>query len=503
MNKIIKDIKEALNTDNKTKAYDTQAKVIRSEGQTLWVHIPGGVDETPVKKTINAKAGDTVQVRVSGGSAWLVGNQSAPPTDDTTAVEVRNEVKETNAVVKLVKTIAEQAQKIAGNTNQYFWHTQSGTDTGAHITEIPQEDFIDDPQNGGGNLLARSNGIAVRDGLTELAMFGANGAQIGQNANGKTRTEIGSDGMQIMQKNSSGNDIQIANLGYGDSTDSAGSVTTSPYYTLGRRLSTAPAYSSSATYNYGDICEHDGKIYVCKYAISTPEAWNANHWSYSVGSYSVAENRDNVASASESHAEGVYTKAIGLRSHTEGMDTVAIGSESHAEGNGTYAGGLASHAEGRNTKALGEASHASGRHTIANAEYQTVIGKYNTPLGDPTVVESGVPFIIGNGTDENNRSNALTVDWNGKIQTPQMQEGTIATTSVSANSYTDVSVTFPKAMSGTPIVVCSVVSTSTAGAIGSITAAVTRTSTTGFTCRIFNAGSTARTPAVNWIALNI
>lgn len=85
MNKIIKELQEALNTDNKTKAYDTQAKVVRSEGSTLWVHIPGGVDETPVKKTIGAKVGDTVQVRVAGGSAWIVGNQSAPPTDDARA----------------------------------------------------------------------------------------------------------------------------------------------------------------------------------------------------------------------------------------------------------------------------------------------------------------------------------------------------------------------------------------------------------------------------------
>ena len=69
---------------------------------------------------------------------------------------------------------------IAANTDQYFWHTETGTDTGAHITEIPKEDFLDDPANGGGNLLARSNGIAVRDGLTELARFGANGLQVGK-----------------------------------------------------------------------------------------------------------------------------------------------------------------------------------------------------------------------------------------------------------------------------------------------------------------------------------
>ena len=76
--------------------------------------------------------------------------------------------------------VATEAISIAGNTNQYFWHTETGTDTGAHITEIPQEEFLADPEHGGGNLLARTNGIAVRDGLKETATFGASGSRIGE-----------------------------------------------------------------------------------------------------------------------------------------------------------------------------------------------------------------------------------------------------------------------------------------------------------------------------------
>lgn len=71
--------------DKKAKGYDTQAKVTRVEGSTAYVHIPGGVDETPAQMTINAKKGDTVRVRVAGGTAWLVGNATNPPTDDATA----------------------------------------------------------------------------------------------------------------------------------------------------------------------------------------------------------------------------------------------------------------------------------------------------------------------------------------------------------------------------------------------------------------------------------
>lgn len=83
----VKELAEAIRISGKkkTKGYDTTAEVKRIEGRTAWVHIPGGVDETPVLMTINAKAGDSVQVRVSGGRAWIIGNGTAPPTDDTKA----------------------------------------------------------------------------------------------------------------------------------------------------------------------------------------------------------------------------------------------------------------------------------------------------------------------------------------------------------------------------------------------------------------------------------
>lgn len=84
---------------------------------------------------------------------------------------------------KAINDKAEAAQTLAGNTNQHFWFSSTGTDTGAHITEVTQEDFTD-PQSAsyqsGGNLLARSNGIAIRDGMTEMANFSATSIQIGQ-----------------------------------------------------------------------------------------------------------------------------------------------------------------------------------------------------------------------------------------------------------------------------------------------------------------------------------
>ena len=89
-----------------TEPYDTRAEVVRVSGSTAYVHIPGGVPETPVTMTIACKKGDTVQVRVSGGRAWIVGNETAPPTDDT-------KVKEVEAQAELMK------KRLTGVEGQY------------------------------------------------------------------------------------------------------------------------------------------------------------------------------------------------------------------------------------------------------------------------------------------------------------------------------------------------------------------------------------------------
>ena len=89
--KLEKDFLDAIseNKKEKTKPYDTTATVVREDGDIVWVHIDGGVDETPVSRTLNAKKNDKVRVRISGGSAYLIGNTTSPPTDDTVAENVK------------------------------------------------------------------------------------------------------------------------------------------------------------------------------------------------------------------------------------------------------------------------------------------------------------------------------------------------------------------------------------------------------------------------------
>jgi len=134
-------------TATKTSGYDTVATVKRVEGNTAWVHIPGGVDETPAKMTINAKAGDSVQVRVGNGKAFLVGNATSPPTDDTRAIVAQesadeaavaalkarqraydaqkaadqNAIDMANAVVEINSDIADLQSQIDGNITSWFY----------------------------------------------------------------------------------------------------------------------------------------------------------------------------------------------------------------------------------------------------------------------------------------------------------------------------------------------------------------------------------------------
>lgn len=120
-----------------------------------------------------------------------------------------------------------------------------------------------------------------------------------------------------------------------------------------------------------------------------------------VGEQATVEGIVNTASADYSHAEGQGNTAVGEASHVEGINTNA--------GNADNADAQAQHAEGNKTSAIGANSHAQNLGTIASGDNQTVAGKYNVSDADKAV-------IIGNGTDDANRSNAYELDWDGNAK---------------------------------------------------------------------------------------
>jgi hypothetical protein len=105
---------------------------------------------------------------------------------------------------------------------------------------------------------------------------------------------------------------------------------------------------------------------------------------------------------------GLSCEASGDKSHAEGDGTTASGNVSHAEGSETTALGECSHAEGDNTTAVGDCSHAEGHGTIAQGQNQHVQGKFN--IEDNT---NEYAHIVGNGSGDDFKSNAHTLDWDG------------------------------------------------------------------------------------------
>ena len=239
--------------------------------------------------------------------------------------------------------------------------------------------------------------------------------------------------MQIIKKDNSqtpAQDVQIANLGFGQCLNSQGQTVNAPFYTFGeRQTNSAVGYYSTAEGLWGTV--------------SGPQAHGEGYEPTATGEASHAEGYMSEASAQAAHAEGYQTNASGKGAHTEGdttsatangahaegystladaayahaegNDTEAGGSTSHAEGYQTHAGAYA-HAEGSSTDAGGNWSHAQNLGTKARSRGQTAIGEYNVADATGTSTTRGThAFIIGNGTADNARSNALTVGWNGNL----------------------------------------------------------------------------------------
>lgn len=171
-------------------------------------------------------------------------------------------------------------------------------------------------------------------------------------------------------------------------------------------------------------------------ALTTSNSYGTHAEGYATqatGKYgSHSEGRGSQASGESSHAEGKSTTASGSRSHAEGDSTKASNSYSHAEGKSTTASGQASHSEGQSTTASGSYSHAEGYYTVANHESQHVFGEYNTLDASTAAAYARGNYveIVGNGTADNARSNARTLDWNGN----EVLAGGLTATTI--NNYT-------------------------------------------------------------------
>lgn len=145
-------------------------------------------------------------------------------------------------------------------------------------------------------------------------------------------------------------------------------------------------------------------------------AVSMGHFSKANGDNSVALGFFNTAYANHATAMGANAEAYGIASTAMGRDNDAVGENSVAMGYTSTSQGYASLATGRVTNAVGNHSVSMGQGTVAQAFNSLAMGQYNTVdtnNNGTTYNGSNSAFIIGNGADNNNRSDAFHVLFNG------------------------------------------------------------------------------------------
>ncbi|MGI8601496.1 MAG: hypothetical protein ACR2OZ_00690 [Verrucomicrobiales bacterium] len=160
----------------------------------------------------------------------------------------------------------------------------------------------------------------------------------------------------------------------------------------------------------------------------------------------IAGGANNTAGGTNSAAFGASNQSIGTQSFSAGYMNTVYGPSAVALGENNYistgnnsavalgkwnvTGANYSLASGYYTSALGENSLSGGAYTKAYSYGSVAIGRYNAPLANETEAAAktiwrdgtdpvGEPidalFVVGNGTADNARSNALVVKKNGEV----------------------------------------------------------------------------------------
>ena len=112
------------------------------------------------------------------------------------------------------------------------------------------------------------------------------------------------------------------------------------------------------------------------------------------------------------------TITFSMNAQVSTNSTSPSGTYASAMGNGTTASGEESTAMGRSTAASGSRSTSMGGYTTASDFASLVIGQYNSSGSSVTnnatsFSTSNTAFVIGNGADSSNKSDAFKVMFNG------------------------------------------------------------------------------------------
>lgn len=448
------------NKDKGPKPYDTTAEVVRVEDGVAWVHIDGGVEETPAELTINAMKGDKVKVRLVGGQAFLIGNGTAPPTDDRVANDALG-------VATGARVVAVEAEKVANVTEQRtrpaitsmttYYKLSNGTpaqpteaDHDGWSEEEPLWDADSDEQlyysvrsrtvqgiitwtnphvlSSYANLNILQNAILleVGEGSTIGFLVDSNGenildsndeefiAKLGSITDAYARVEVKS--REILQEVSE----TYVNQGT-SSIQSLSSVMKQTaegvdiYATINGQESDTHSHIDNDSFDIVKNGVKIGSFSIDGLNIRASDGSLLASLGYGEGAsssgtayapfYDLGRRKDETEIGNWSMSEGYNTEASGYISHAEGGNTTASGNWSHAEGINTQATENYSHAEGAGSIASGSSSHAEGRGSSATEQDAhaegygtTASGKRSHAEGDTTTASGDNSHAEGEGT---------------------------------------------------------------------------------------------------------
>ena len=213
----------------------------------------------------------------------------------------------------------------------------------------------------------------------------------------------------IFSNNSIGNysfSVGIANTASGEHSSAFGQETNATGLSSlasGYDTTASGAYSSA----FGQSTTASGSHSTAFGNLSTATAFT----SFSAGSDSHANGAASIALGSGANAQNDYAVAIGNGATASAESSVALGYN-------VTASGVYSTAMGINSFANGQGSTAMGSGTIASDYASLAIGYFNdsgsTITSSNTFFDnSKTAFVIGNGVDNDNRSDALTVLFDG------------------------------------------------------------------------------------------
>ena len=232
-----------------------------------------------------------------------------------------------------------------------------------------------------------------------IAAFAANRASASNDASFATNNGTARGSMSFAANNA----MASAQYSFGANSGTASEVSAfaanigkaSGIRSFAANYNTAASATDSAA--FGDNTQATGQA-----------GFSSGYKSKAVGRASFAANGESEAKAEYSFVANSATANVSaIRSAAFGW-SVVTGENSFAANWGN-ANGQYSTSFGYNTTANGARSLSVGNRTIANGNDEFVLGKLNINRPDAFLYS----MVVGNGTDEANRSDAYRLDWNG------------------------------------------------------------------------------------------